>query len=226
MTKRIRLPDERLLPKRWLGKEEAIRHLIHSAIRLIMRMEDPFAIHLLVHSADKLLIDIAKETNRYLEMDWEIYIKDEYHDEFFARHRETYNYFKHAREDFDKQLPVRDIMMSNVMGLFICTVNFFKLSRVYTNHMALFVLFVQALMPNVVKLPPDKEFLYSEVIKGIGPMSPSLYFKMIADNEVQFYPKLSDERSVDLQDIAPFYSTPFAELRLKRASRSKQSPEA
>jgi len=40
-----------------------------------MNMEDPFTIHLLVHSADKMLIDFAKKQNRPLQMDWEDYIK-------------------------------------------------------------------------------------------------------------------------------------------------------
>jgi hypothetical protein len=40
-------------PRRTLDKHEALRHLIHTAIRLIAGMEDPFAVYLLVHSADK-----------------------------------------------------------------------------------------------------------------------------------------------------------------------------
>jgi hypothetical protein len=45
--------------RRTVDKQEAIRHLIHTAIRLIAKREDPFAIHVPVHSADKLLIDMA-----------------------------------------------------------------------------------------------------------------------------------------------------------------------
>src|ERR671933_594726 len=56
------IDDRNLLePRRALDKREAVRHLIHTAIRLIATMEDPFAIHLLIHSADKILIDIAKK---------------------------------------------------------------------------------------------------------------------------------------------------------------------
>src|SRR4051812_36416931 len=91
-------------PRRTLDKREALRHLIHTAIRLVARMEDPFAVHLLVHSADKILIDLAKQNGHNLRIDWELYIKDEYHNEFFKRHRETYNYFKHADRDFAADL--------------------------------------------------------------------------------------------------------------------------
>src|SRR6476660_2974004 len=71
-------------PRRTLDKREALRHLIHTAIRLIARMEDPFAVHLLIHSADKILIDLAKQHHQELRVDWDLYIKDEYHNEFFA----------------------------------------------------------------------------------------------------------------------------------------------
>jgi hypothetical protein len=77
---------EREQPKRWIGKQKAIRHLAHCAVRLILKREDPFAIHLIIQSADKLLIGVAAGKNKYLEMDWEIYIKDEYHAEFFAQY--------------------------------------------------------------------------------------------------------------------------------------------
>lgn len=110
-------------PRRTLDKQEALRHLVHSAIRLMVRMEDPFAVHLLVHSADKVLIDLAKQNGHELRVDWELYIKDEYHSEFFKRYRETYNYFKHADQDFATELPVRDIAMINVMNLFVTVVN-------------------------------------------------------------------------------------------------------
>ena len=56
MKRKAKLPDDRT-PRRHLDKHEAIRHLIHSAIRLVMQAEDPFAVHLLVHSADKMLIE-------------------------------------------------------------------------------------------------------------------------------------------------------------------------
>jgi len=111
-------------PRRTLDKREALRHLIHTSIRLITRMEGPFAVHLLVHSADKILIDLAKQNGHELRVDWELHIKDEYQDEFFKRHRETYNYFKHADRDFATDLPVRDISMTNVMNLFITVVNY------------------------------------------------------------------------------------------------------
>jgi hypothetical protein len=60
-------------PRRTRDKSEALRHLIETAIRLTARMEDPFAVHLLVDSADKILIDQAKQNGRELRVDLECF---------------------------------------------------------------------------------------------------------------------------------------------------------
>jgi hypothetical protein len=58
-------------PRRRLTKQQAVRHLIHGAVRLLAAGEDPFATHLLIQSADKLLIDLAKHSaTRKLVYDW------------------------------------------------------------------------------------------------------------------------------------------------------------
>jgi hypothetical protein len=121
-------------PRRMLNKQEAVRHLLHTAIRLVMTMEDPFAIHLLVHSADKMLVDIARKRGKLLRMDWEDYIKPEFHTAFFRRHRKTYNYFKHADDDFADDLPVHDIAMMNAMQLFVASMNYRSVFEEATDH--------------------------------------------------------------------------------------------
>ena len=131
-----------------------------------MKMEDPFAIHLIAHSADKMLLDIAKKRNEYPSLDWELYIKDEYQRAFFAKHRATYNYFKHAKEDF-RQLPVHDIMMLNVMTLFIAIANYTKLFKEQTQHMTLFQCFVMALYPEIAS-PPQP--IKAKMLESLGMM--------------------------------------------------------
>jgi hypothetical protein len=138
-------------PSRTLDKQEAIRHLIHTASRLIAKRENPFAIHVLVHSADKLLIDMAKSRGRKLRVDLETYIKPEYRKEFFEKHRTLYNYFKHADKDFDVDLPVCDIMKRNVMTLFISVANYSELFGETTYHMILHMVFVIALAPEIIR---------------------------------------------------------------------------
>jgi hypothetical protein len=203
--------SERKLPRRRIGKQDAIRHLIHSAVRLIMKMDDPFALHLIIQSVEKLLIDVAAGMNKYLEMDWELCIKDEYHGVFFKQYRETYNFLKHAKSDFEKELPVRDIMMMNVMGLFMCIVNYAKLYDVHSDHMRLFTGFVQVLMPKMIKAPAELRPSVAKALDGIGDMTPATYFQMF--QEFSLLPKLREETSIDLQDILEFYGTPLRQLQ-------------
>jgi hypothetical protein len=92
-------------PRRWLTKQQAIRHLIHAAVRLIVAGEDPFATHLLIQSADKLLIDLAKHSaTGKLALDWTPLMKPEYKDALLKVHRETFNFLKHADRDHDQTL--------------------------------------------------------------------------------------------------------------------------
>ena len=199
-------------PRRTLDKREALRHLIHTAIRLITRMEDPFAVHLLVHSADKVLIDLARQTGHELRVDWKLYIKDEYHDEFFKRHRETYNYFKHADRDFATDLPVRDIGMTNVMNLFISVVNYQDMFGECTHHMTLFLVFIVALMPKIVV---PTEILGVELLKGardMQGMTPADFFRTFEEHP-EALPGFYPETTKDLEDLTDFYHLTFQELR-------------
>ena len=78
------------LPKRTLTKKQAIRHLIHAAVRMIAA-GSPFAIHLLTHSADKLLIDLAKKAWAEAGLQWGAFVKPEYKNAIIDAIRETYN---------------------------------------------------------------------------------------------------------------------------------------
>jgi hypothetical protein len=199
-------------PRRTLDKQEAIRHLIHTAIRLIAKMENPFAVHVLVHSADKLLIDMAKNRGRKLCADWETYIKPEYHKDFFRQHRAAYNYFKHASKDVDDDLPVRDIMKLNVMTLFICVVNYNELFGEVTNHMTLLMAFVMALLPEIIRPTTMNDVELLKGIRDFEGMTPNEFFTAFANN-LNVLPNYAREVSEDLEDIVDFYRLSFVELR-------------
>ena len=156
---------------RTLDKQEAIRHLIHAAIRMFSDEEDPFPIHVLAHAAENTLIDVAKTCGQDLRVDWEHYIKEEYHGAFFKRYRAIYNYFKHADRDFDTDIPIRDIMTLNLMTIFICIHNYATIFGAWTNHMLRFNAFVLVLRPELVgdNFPRKEEFLKS--IHGIQNMT-------------------------------------------------------
>jgi hypothetical protein len=45
-------------PNRFITKLEGVRHVLHGAIRCQLAGEDPFAIHILAQSAEKVLVDV------------------------------------------------------------------------------------------------------------------------------------------------------------------------
>jgi hypothetical protein len=54
------MQDDREPPLRYISKREGVRHVLHAAIRCVFYGEDPFAIHLLGQSAEKVLLDLLK----------------------------------------------------------------------------------------------------------------------------------------------------------------------
>jgi hypothetical protein len=206
-------------PRRRLNKHEAIRHLIHTAIRLIQKQEDPFAVHLLIQSADKMLIDLAKHRGEELRVDWTLYIKPEYHKQFFERMRATSNFLKHANKDFADNLPVHDIMMINVSSLFICVANYAKLFSEQTDHMTLFNIFVMNIFPQTIN---PEAVGHTELLKNLGMtqgMTPRAFFETFEENH-NVLPKYEAEVAKDLEDTADFYRLSFRELRIgERKSR-------
>jgi hypothetical protein len=215
MTKTSDFDDERVPPRRIIGKQEAIRHLLYSAVRLVMKDEDPFAARLIVHSADKMILDIAKSRGEHPRVDWEIYIKDEYHKEFFTRHRETYNYFKHAKNDFDAESPVHDIMMLNVYDTIHRCGELYGSFQRHTDHMMLFNVFVMNLSSAII----GQNFPnWEEMLKNIATsLTPRDVFRELEQNQ-SMLPPFGRELSDDLQDIIDFYKLSFSE---RRAGKTK-----
>lgn len=208
-------------PRRHIDKQEAIRHLLHAAIRLVQKEEDPFAIQLLIHSADKMLIDIAKRRDQELRADWELYIKPEYHGAFFKKLRVTYNYLKHADSDWDKLLPVHDIAMQNVWAIFVCIANYSKLFNELTKHMLLFYIFVLNIAPHFLKPEAVGIPKLLEAAKMTEGMTPKEFFKLFNEKYHEMLPGYYPEVANDLQDIVDFYHLAFYELREGKTKSSR-----
>src|SRR4051812_30403984 len=90
-------------PQRTLTKLDAIRHLLHASIRLFIMEEDPFVVHMVVQSCDKLINDYAKAKS-LPSLNIEALLVPENAEEFWFIHRESYNFFKHADMDADEEL--------------------------------------------------------------------------------------------------------------------------
>ena len=198
--------------RRTLDKQEAIRHLIHAAIRLIAKEEDRFAIHVLIQSAEKMLIDMGEKLGKELHFDWEWYIKPEYHKKFFTKNRSLYNFFKHAKKDFDAVIPIEDIMKLNTLPLSICCANYSQLFSKSTVHMWVYSIFVAALYPEIIK-PTD--ILGAKMLKEIPSfegITPREFFEVL-QKDPSIFSRCIGEAANDRADIGDFYHLSFAELR-------------
>jgi hypothetical protein len=191
-------------------------------LRLVMIKEDPFVIQLVAHSADKLLIDAAKKMGTYLELDWELYIKDERHKEFFRDYRQTYNYFKHADTDFTQELPIYDIPSLNVMAVFMCAVNYVKLFKVSSHHVRVYFWFVQLLRPQIVKYPDAKfDEAFRQALEHLAGATPSELFEILSSRQQDFGLKLDDDKEFDLRDVLDLYRTSISRLRADNEARKE-----
>jgi hypothetical protein len=205
--------DDRDPPKRYLDKGEAIRHLIHAAVRMIAIGEDPFAIHLLIQSAEKLLIDVAKKRGDALAIDWEEVIKPEYQSEFFKMHRETYNFFKHANKD-TQDFPVHNIAEANACFLAMAIENYRAIFGTITEHMKIFRFFTRVWKPKwfssaIESLVPDEKVeRVKSAVSTLRSATPAQFFTGMLESQ-EINAALKRERTSDVSDGLAFWSTPF-----------------
>jgi hypothetical protein len=200
----------RTAPRRLINKQEAARHLIHAAVRMISIGEDPFAIHMLVQSADKIVTDVAKQTGAKLAFKLDEFIMQEHKSALIAVLRETYNYLKHADYDHDKDLHVVDTVRLNVLMLLMAIFNYQAIfSGEFTDHMKLHIAFSNALMPDIIKAdtPLGKEML--DRVEKAADMTPREVFQLARDFSQIMVPAMAHEIAIDLQDIGDFYDVPF-----------------
>lgn len=214
--KQAKPPDDRDPPRRYMNKQEAVRHLIHAAVRLIVKQEDPFAIHLLIHSADQVIRDIAKRKKKELKFDWDIYIKDEYLDQFHALHKETTNFLKHGQGDVDGKLRVDNVAELNAMTLFLVIVNYNSLFNDISDHMRAFFIFTQIMTPQVIVSSISDNPAYLSNLKSLERLTPARFFECILQSSSQIAPNFNAETYQDLLDVQDFYNTPIVDLRTTR----------
>lgn len=209
-------------PRRRITKKQAVRHLIHAAVRMIAAAEDPFAIHLIIQSADKLLIDLSKRLKKPLKLNWAENIKDEYRSPLMAVFRETYNFLKHADNDHDAELHVGSIAESNVLQLAACIANYYALFGESTDHMNLFFIAAKLVFPDGFVMP-DQRAVFDVALSKVAGMRMRFeeFFNVDLWNDpmvTQGLPGLAAERHEDLQDNAELFSAFIGDFPLKRRS--------
>ena len=193
-----------------LDKKRAIRHLIHAAIRLFMKQENPFAIHVIIHSADKMILDLAKKKGIEVTIDWQKGVSQQRLSQFFRQYRATYNYLKHADEDVFDELPGRDIMMANIKTICSASINYAMLFGEQTDHMKCFLIFVVTLLPGV-KVFPGRLSMGKNLSDVPPSTTPKDFFAVVKDA----LPSFEAEATEDLKDVEHFYSSSLSELRTR-----------
>ncbi|MET4233355.1 hypothetical protein ABIA85_006648 [Bradyrhizobium sp. LA6.10] len=202
------------LPRRRLTKQQAVRHLIHAAVRMVLAGEDPFAAHLLIQSADKLLIDLAAHSRpKQLAMDWAKLIKPEYKDALIKVFRETYNFLKHADRDHDETLHVGDIATSNLLQLAACIANYRAIFDEITDHMKVGFALAGLVFPDGF-VSDDHRHAFDQAAAGYRGLSPRQFISDLHSSGLAdvVYSGLAAERADDLQDVTPFLDQPFEKI--------------
>ncbi len=192
-----------------LDKKRAIRHLIHAAIRLVMKQENPYAIHLIIHSADKMILDLAKKRGIEITIDWQKGVSQQRFSQFISQERAIYNYLKHADKDSFNEAPVRDIMIANIKTICSASINYATLFSEQTDHMTCFLIFVVTLLPGV-RLRPG--FSMGKNLSDVPPSTtPKDFFAVVKDA----FPSFEAEAIEDLKDVEHFYSCSFSDIRAR-----------
>jgi hypothetical protein len=204
----------RLPPKRTLTKQQAVRHLMHCAARMIAAGEDPFAIQLLLQSADKLLIDLAKRRRQKLVFTWDERLKPEYKHAVITTIRETSNFFKHADKDHDVSLHVFDITRMNIIQIGICIVNYHGLYGEWTDHMQLLFSVARIVFPDCF-VPADQRSQFNGTLSKIENMTLAEYLSGWWNDPLvkRTLPNLAAEKAQDLRDTVTLYQTRICRLQ-------------
>jgi hypothetical protein len=205
-------------PRRRLTKQQAIRHLIHAAVRMIMAREDPFATHLLIQSADKLLSDLAKRASDENLFDWTRSVKPEYKDVLIKLHRETYNFLKHADRDHDQTLHVGDIGTSNILQLGVCITNYQRLFGEWTDHMQIGFAIARFIFPDGF-ISDDQRQIFRDAVSKNDDYTVSEFISHIRTLLAEeWFPKFQSENVDDLQDVVPFFERTAGQLSFPAGS--------
>lgn len=82
-----------------LTKLEIIEAHLLTSIQMIALGQESISTHVVVMACEELVLSLAKARNIFLDFDYRIYVKDEFHKDYRQQVRRAYNFFKHADKD-------------------------------------------------------------------------------------------------------------------------------
>jgi hypothetical protein len=195
-------------------KEQASRRLIHSAIRMYARGEDQYALHLMIQSADKILLDLAKHRGVELYLDWEKRLPKEFHKEFFAGFRRPYNFLKHADKDPDEVVDWDTIADFNLLQLGVCCRHFKEVFGYSTRHMDILSGVIPIAFFERTETSPEVRDSIEKILLSNAHMTFGAFLRSILDRG-EIDPKMALETAEDLRSSNELLGMNFAALRAK-----------
>jgi hypothetical protein len=87
-------------------KPKVLRSQLDSAVRLVSLEDDVIAAHSIVMACEELFRMWYVKKDLFVDFDYRIFIKDEYHHAYLKTIRADYNFFKHADRDLDAVIDV------------------------------------------------------------------------------------------------------------------------
>lgn len=120
-----------------INKEQAMRRLIHAAIRNIIFEEDPVSVHVTVMAAHEMLRYYVQA--KKLEVrDFVSTIKPEHRKSVMDRLNEGYNFLRHARNDPEATFEEGHLHGANKAATFVNCATFQQIFGYFTAHMIYF----------------------------------------------------------------------------------------
>jgi hypothetical protein len=200
-VKRDDLRDPDKAPDRWLGKEQGLRQVLHSAIRMTLIGEDPYAIHVLIRAADTVIGDLHKRKNISDPLNYSNYVLPEYQQSFYAVHNETYNFLKHGHLEHDGTIPIHSIVQSNDVVLWMNVARFRNLFGYLTHHMETYAHLIRLVHPHFVIWDTAESAEHFLALREKAKHMTRGEMLEAAAHGLQSDPSFLAERAEDLEDV-------------------------
>jgi hypothetical protein len=152
--------------------EVAERHIL-TAVQMVTLEQSPVSVHVVVKSAEEILLSLGKTAAIKLPMDFLSYIRPAHRKHVQAKMKEAYNFFKHADRDPRATLSAERLVKLpelNDMVLMASIEHYRSLAKGIEPYMSLYLVVVMAIYPGLAAdLPQDAPSLVREswaVLKG------------------------------------------------------------
>ncbi len=138
-----------------IGKLQIAEHHIDASLQMIAANVNAYSTHLIVHSCQRILFDLAKARGSFTTADHRLYVKQDRQKEWLKLMSAASNYFKHADKDHDEGYTgpsVENLSDVNEAELMMNIADAQRLGSESRAHWSDFVNYVMIRNPGLFKL--------------------------------------------------------------------------